>query len=96
MNYRLAYRIGFHPWEDAEKHAPFVEKLSALLEEEERGLQPPYGAALDLGTGSGIWAMWLAERGWSVTGVDGVEVALRRAREGPSRLTPASSSVTPT
>lgn len=28
MNYELAYRIGFHPWEDAEEHLPFVEKFS--------------------------------------------------------------------
>jgi hypothetical protein len=22
MNYELAYRVGFHPWEDAELHPP--------------------------------------------------------------------------
>ena len=81
MNYELAYRIGFHPWEDAEAHSPFVEKFSELLDEEESGREPPYGAALDLGTGSGIWAIQLAERGWQVTGVDLVEKALRRAEE---------------
>ena len=79
MNYQLAYRIGFHPWEDAEGHAPFVERFSSLLDEEERGRDAPYGAALDLGTGSGIWAVQLANRGWQVTGVDLVESALRRA-----------------
>ena len=79
MNYELAYRIGFHPWEDAEAHSPFVEKFSELLDEEESGREPPYGAALDLGTGSGIWAIQLAKRGWQVTGVDLVEKALRRA-----------------
>lgn len=81
MNYELAYRIGFHPWEDAEAHSPFVEKFSELLDEEESGRQPPTGAALDLGTGSGIWAIQLAKRGWQVTGVDLVEKALRRAEE---------------
>ena len=79
VNYELAYRIGFHPWEDAEAHSPFVEKFSELLDEEEGGREPPYGAALDLGTGSGIWAIQLAKRGWQVTGVDLVEKALRRA-----------------
>ena len=79
MNYELAYRIGFHPWEDAEAHSPFVEKFSELLDEEESGREPPYGAALDLGTGSGIWAIQLAKRGWQVTGIDLVEKALRRA-----------------
>jgi SAM-dependent methyltransferase len=81
MNYELAYRIGFHPWEDAEEHGPFVEKLSDLLEREENGREPPFGPALDLGTGSGIWGVQLAQRGWQVTGVDIVEKALLRAEE---------------
>ena len=81
MNYQLAYRIGFHPWEDAEGHAPFIDKLSELLGEEERGRETPFGKALDLGTGSGIWAIHLAKRGWQVTGVDLVDKALQRARE---------------
>jgi SAM-dependent methyltransferase len=81
MNYNLAYAVGFHPWEDAEYHQPFVEKISEMLDREEHGREPPYGPALDLGTGSGIWGVELARRRWQVTGVDIVEKALRRARE---------------
>ena len=81
VNYKLAYRIGFHPWEDAEEQRPFTETLGDLLGREESGREPPYGPALDLGTGSGIWGIQLAKRGWRVTGVDLVEEALRRARE---------------
>ncbi len=43
------------------------------------GLAP--GRALDLGCGNGRHAMWLAERGWSVTAVDFSTEALRQARE---------------
>ncbi len=81
MNYSLAYRIGFHPWEDAEEQPAFTDKFSALLDREERGCKPPYGPALDVGTGSGIWGIKLTQRGWQVTGVDIVGRALQRARD---------------
>ena len=79
MNYRLAYALGFHPWEDLAEHPPFADTLLKLVAEEEGG--PPHGTALDIGTGSGVWGVRLAERGWEVTAVDIVERALRRARE---------------
>ncbi len=81
MNYRLAYAIGFHPWEDAERDQRFVDTFSELLAREETGREQPYGRALDLGTGSGVWATHLAKRGWQVTGVEIIEKALERARE---------------
>ena len=81
MNYGLAYRIGFHPWEDAEEQPSFTDKFSALLDREEGGRRPPYGPALDVGTGSGIWGIKLAQRGWQVTGIDIVDRALRRAHK---------------
>jgi cyclopropane fatty-acyl-phospholipid synthase-like methyltransferase len=81
MNYRLAYAIGFHPWEDLAEHPPFAEKLMELVAREEEGQQPLYGPALDVGCGSGVWGVRLAQRGWQVTGLDIVEKAIRRARE---------------
>jgi SAM-dependent methyltransferase len=50
---------------------------NALLIEEVAGLQP--GRALDLGCGEGADAIWLARRGWHVTGVDVSRIALERA-----------------
>jgi hypothetical protein len=81
VNYRLAYAVGFHPWEDLADHPPFARTLLELVAREENGHEPPYGPALDIGTGSGVWGVQLAQRGWEVTGVEKVEKALRRARE---------------
>jgi SAM-dependent methyltransferase len=39
------------------------------------------GRVLDVGCGEGADAIWLAQRGWSVTAIDISEVAIRRARE---------------
>jgi len=47
------------------------------LVSEASGLRP--GAALDVGCGEGADALWLAGRGWQVTGVDLSTVALERA-----------------
>ena len=81
MNYRLAYSLGFHPWEDAAADPPFAEKISEMFAREEGGREPPYGRALDIGTGSGIWGIELVKRGWEVTGIDIVDKALARGQE---------------
>jgi len=81
MNYRLAYAIGFHPWEDLAEHPPFAEALLALVAHEEDGRDAPYGPALDVGTGSAVWGVQLAKRGWEVTGRDIVEKALSGAHD---------------
>jgi SAM-dependent methyltransferase len=45
---------------------------------------------LDVGCGEGADAIWLAQRGWTVTAIDISEVAIRRAREASD---PAGASV---
>ncbi|MDF3148256.1 MULTISPECIES: class I SAM-dependent methyltransferase [unclassified Streptomyces] len=50
---------------------------NSLLVQEASGLRP--GSALDLGCGEGADAVWLASRGWRVTGVDISHTALERA-----------------
>jgi SAM-dependent methyltransferase len=43
------------------------------------------GSALDVGSGEGADAIWLATRGWQVTGIDLSTVALERAAQLASR-----------
>ncbi|MFB3050673.1 MAG: class I SAM-dependent methyltransferase, partial [Acidimicrobiia bacterium] len=76
--YRVLWRFGFTPWE---RRQAWAEQVSAMFDREEQGRQPPLGAALDLGCGTGFWSVHLAERGWEVTGVEIVTKALRSARE---------------
>ncbi|MEM7142686.1 MAG: methyltransferase domain-containing protein [Actinomycetota bacterium] len=45
----------------------------------------PAGRALDVGCGEGADAIWLAERGWTVTAVDISSVAVDRARAEAER-----------
>jgi SAM-dependent methyltransferase len=79
--YKVSYKLGFHPWEDLAGHPPFADRLMSLVAREELGVEPPYGRALDLGCGSAVWGVQLAQRGWQVTGVDNVDKALERAEE---------------
>lgn len=80
LAYRILYAVGFTPWEQM-ANPPVADQIANLFAREEGGRKPPYGRALDLGCGSGIWAVALAQRGWQVTGVDFVPKALRRAHE---------------
>jgi 2-polyprenyl-3-methyl-5-hydroxy-6-metoxy-1,4-benzoquinol methylase len=64
-------------WEDNDDTGPLADVVAH---------RPP-GVALDAGCGTGRHAIWLAQQGWTVVGVDGVEKALReaRARAGAGR-----------
>jgi 2-polyprenyl-3-methyl-5-hydroxy-6-metoxy-1,4-benzoquinol methylase len=72
-------------WNDAYKEDPTqVVVDDFFLDQELEGL--PVGTALDLGCGSGPNSLKLAERGWSVVGVDwaehAIQLATQSAREG--------------
>src|SRR5215471_3060496 len=71
--YRTFYRLGLRLWERSRPPSDLVE----LVE----GQSPlPPGRALDLGCGTGTDSVYLARRGWDVTGVDMVPRALAAAR----------------
>jgi SAM-dependent methyltransferase len=53
------------------------------------------GELLDLGCGTGAYAVALSERGWNVTGVDLSEDMLRRARERGVSVVLADATVLP-
>ncbi|UMB70515.1 class I SAM-dependent methyltransferase [Mycobacterium paraterrae] len=68
--FRLLYRIGFTPWDGH----PVAAQLQKLVEE------LPAGNAIDLGCGTGDASIYLAQHGWTVTGVDYVDRPLDAAR----------------
>ena len=70
--YPLLYRLGITPWDRDSVPTRVVEVA------DERSSA---GRALDLGCGTGRDSVYLAERGWAVTGIDGVKQAIEGARE---------------
>lgn len=70
-----------HDWNKryAEKEFVWSIEPNRFVVVEVTGLQT--GRALDLGCGEGRNAVWLAEQGWQVTGVDFSETGLQKARE---------------
>ena len=74
-------RRGFarEDWNDryAQKELVWTAEPNRRFAAEAEGLEP--GRALDLACGEGRNAVWLAEHGWRVTGVDFSDVALAKA-----------------
>jgi SAM-dependent methyltransferase len=68
----LLYRFGITPWDREAVPTRVIEVV------DERSST---GRALDLGCGTGRDAVYLAERGWTVTGIDGVQQAIEAARD---------------
>jgi len=68
-----------HDWDEQYRSHPMLwsGRPNPPLVAEAADLEP--GSALDVGCGEGADAIWLADRGWRVTGVDLSTVALERA-----------------
>jgi cyclopropane fatty-acyl-phospholipid synthase-like methyltransferase len=69
LTYRLMYAVGFKPWDSM-----ITDELKELVAE-----LPP-GRVLDLGMGMGGKAVYFAQHGWRVTGIENVPKALKEAR----------------
>lgn len=74
--FRFFYRVGFTPWEGH----PIGQGLRDLVEGTDDTAVLPAGSALDVGCGTGDCAIYLAQHGWDVTGVDYVAKPLKKAR----------------
>ena len=66
-------------WDDVYAEGSLGSPIDLLLPEVVANLQP--GSALDIGCGEGQNSKWLAERGWTVLGVDIAHTAIALARE---------------
>jgi SAM-dependent methyltransferase len=82
--YRAFYVLGLRVWERQRSPADLIRLVEGPM------ARPP-GRALDLGCGSGTDSVYLAQHGWTVTGVDIVPEALALARGRA-----AAAGVTPT
>lgn len=76
--YQVMYRLGFMPWEHRQPPA----QLTDLIEGP-RALPP--GDMLDIGCGTGHYAIYCARHGWNVTGVDVTGPALQIARRNAEK-----------
>jgi SAM-dependent methyltransferase len=71
MFYKKARRPEDLPWHAAEPAGLLVEAAAG---------RPGRGTALDLGCGSGAFSVYLAQRGYQVTGIDFIPAALAMAK----------------
>jgi thioredoxin reductase/2-polyprenyl-3-methyl-5-hydroxy-6-metoxy-1,4-benzoquinol methylase len=73
--------VSAEAWEERYRSRPTIwsGRPNPTLVAEAAGLPP--GRALDVGCGEGADAIWLADQGWQVTGVDFSRTALERAVE---------------
>jgi SAM-dependent methyltransferase len=70
LPYRIMYALGFTPW----RHEEISPQLCDLVQ----SISP--GRALDIGCGTGTEAIWLAQHGFEVVGIDITPKAIFEAR----------------
>jgi SAM-dependent methyltransferase len=75
--YKELYKAGTTPWDIGRPDFNLIDTVT------QRRIQKCN--ALDIGCGSGTNSLWLAQKGFTVTGVDVSEIALQNARENASK-----------
>ena len=70
--YRLMYLLGFAPWDRL-----LPDELSQMITGKDA---LPLGRALDMGSGNGTKAIFMAAHGWRVTGLEAVPRAIAESR----------------
>lgn len=75
--YALAYGLGITPWQ--KRDTSDDPAFDRLMDREELGRDQPFGRALDLGCGTGLYTRRLEARGWEVMGVDFTRTAVNTA-----------------
>jgi SAM-dependent methyltransferase len=81
--YRKAARPEELPW-----HSEKVPELLELAVSAQEAARTEGARALDVGCGSGVFSLWLAQRGYQVTAVDFMAEAARMTRERVRGLSP--------
>lgn len=80
VHFTLRYLRGQTPWDSG----IVPPEITAWIDQHESA-QRPAGRALDLGCGTGTMSRYLAQHGWTVTGVDFAPNAIRQARREARR-----------
>ena len=72
-HFRQAYKQGFTPWDIGKPDFNLINAVTTL--------PIPPCKALELGCGTGDNAVWLAQHGFDVVGIDASDIAIEKAKE---------------
>src|SRR6266513_397106 len=92
--YKIAYQVGFHPWEDLADHPPFADTLTRLIARADvtklraSGVGTGFRLVLDTGTFHGLTGPQRAAMGREITAVAAVDATVLLDVFAPGRRGP--------